>query len=381
MSLKYGFISTDDHVQEHPQVWTSRMSRAQWGDRIPHIERRADGGERWVVDGRQVDLAGVALAGGTMPDRAHEPQRWEDVPAMAYQPAARLAAMDVDGVDYSVLYPSIAGRAGETFGRITDPALELACVQAYNDFLVEEWAAVSPRFIPQCLIPLAPPDAAASEIRRAVAKGHRGVVMPSEPMLLRDVPHLNEPYYDPIWATCQELDVPVCFHSGASREIQFPPYDGFSSELAAALEAITHPVSSVLVLANFLFSQILHRYPKLNVIFAETTLAWGAYELELADHQYERQRLYTEGYALKPSELFRRQCHLTGWFDTAGLQTRDLLGVDKLLWCTNFPQTTSTWPESRHVIARCFQGIPDDARRQVLAGNAARLYKVPLQLH
>jgi predicted TIM-barrel fold metal-dependent hydrolase len=376
MELQYGFISADDHVQEHPEVWTTRMSKAQWGDRIPHLERQADGAESWVVDGKPVELRGVALAGAAMADRARNPQRWEEVPKVAYVPGERLKAMDVDGVDYSVLYPSVAGRAGETFGHLDDPALELACVQAYNDWLIEEWAACSPRFVPQCIVPLAPIDAAANEIRRSVAKGHRGVVLPPVPMMLRAVPHINEPVYDPIWATCQDLDVPVCFHSGSAREIEFPPYEGFTPEVASALEALTRPVSSVLVVANFLYSRILHRFPRLKVVFAETTLAWGAYELELADHQFERQRINTEGYDLKPSELFQRQCHLVGWFDVTGIKTRHHIGLDNILWSTNFPQTTSTWPESRRAIARCFDAVPERERRQVLADNAARLYKL-----
>jgi uncharacterized protein len=376
MELKHGFISVDDHVQEHPEVWTQRLSKAKWGDRIPHVERQADGSEMWVVDGQKIDLPGVALAGAAMPDRAREPQRWDEVPKVAYVPAERLTAMNVDGVDYSVLYPIVAGLAGETFGRLTDPELELACVQAYNDWLIEEWASVSPRFIPQCLVPLFPVEATVNEIKRAVAKGHRGVIYPAVPMMLRDVPHINEPVYDPIWATCQDLDVPVCFHAGATRAIQFPPYQGFSPELAAAMEAITRPVSSVLIVANFLYSRILFRFPKLKVVFAETSLAWGAYELELADHQFERQRLHTEGYDMLPSELFRRQCSLTGWFDKTGLQTRQYIGVDNLLWSTNFPQGTSTWPNTREVISRCFEGIPDNERRQVLTDNAAKLYKL-----
>jgi len=376
MTLEYGFISADDHAQEHPEVWTARMSKSRWGDRIPHLEELPDGSECWVVDGKKTDLRGVALAGAAMPDRARNPQRWEEVPKVAYVPAERLTAMDVDGVDCSVLYPSVAGRAGETFGRLDDPALELACVQAYNDWLIEEWAACSPRFVPQCIVPLAPIDAAVNEIKRAVAKGHRGVVLPPVPMMLRAVPHINEPVYDPIWAACQDLDVPVCFHSGAAREIEFPPYEGFTPEVAAALEALTRPVSSVLVVANFLYSRILHRFPRLKVVFAETTLAWGAYELELADHQFERQRINTEGYDLKPSELFQRQCHLVGWFDATGIKTRHHIGLDNILWSTNFPQTTSTWPESRRAIARCFDDVPDGERRQMLAGNAARLYKL-----
>lgn len=376
MELKHGFISADDHVQEHPEVWTKRMSKAKWGDRIPHVERQADGSERWLIDGKKADLRGVALAGAAMPDRAREPQRWADVPKVAYMPKERLAAMDVDGVDYSVLYPTVAGRAGEAFSTLTDTDLELACCEAYNDWLIEEWASVSPRFIPQCIIPMAPTDAAAKEIRRAVAKGHRGVVMPSVPMMIRKVPHINEADYDPIWAACEELNVPVCFHSGATREIQFPPYEAFSTELAAALEAITRPVSSVLIVANFLYSRILHRYPKLKVIFSETSLAWGAYELELADHQFERQRINTEGYDLKPSDLFKRNCHLVGWFDSTGIKTRQHLGLNTILWSTNFPQSTSTWPESHKSIERCFEGVPANERRQMLVDNTAKLYNL-----
>ena len=96
----------------------------------------------------------------------------------------------------------------------------------------------------------------------------------------------------------------------------------------------------------------------------------------VADHQFERQRLQKEGYTLSPSELFKRQCHLVGWFDSTGLKTRHHIGLDNLLWSTNFPQGTSTWPESRRAIARCFDGVPESERRRVLVDNAARLYKL-----
>src|SRR6266568_4138917 len=102
MDLRYGFVSVDDHVAEHPDVWTRRLDKGKWGDRIPHVERQPDGTERWCVDGQLLPLAGVASAGAAMPDRANEPQRWAEVPKAASQPAERLKAMDVDGVDYSV---------------------------------------------------------------------------------------------------------------------------------------------------------------------------------------------------------------------------------------------------------------------------------------
>jgi predicted TIM-barrel fold metal-dependent hydrolase len=376
LELQYGLISVDDHVQEHPEVWTQRMSRARWGDSIPHVVQQSDGTAGWVVDGQKLPLTGVGSVGAAMPDRAREPRRWDEVPRATYVPAERLQAMDIDGVDYSVLYPAVAGLAGETFARLTDPELELACVRAYNDWLIDEWTSVSPRFVPQCIVPLFPIAATVAEIRRAVARGHKGVVYPGVPMLLRDVPHINEPVYDPLWATCQELEVPLCFHAGASPQMQFPAYKDLSPGQATALAALTRPVSSVQLVANFLYSKILMRYPRLQVIFAETSLGWGAYEIETADHQFERQRLHLEGYDMKPSEMFHRQCYLVGWYDRSAVESRRYLGVDNILWCTNFPQATSTWPTTRDYLACSFQGVPDNERAKMLWSNAARLYRL-----
>src|SRR5688572_7919151 len=141
MMQNFEFISADDHVQEHPGVWTDRLSKRKWGGRVPQMLREQDGADGWYVDGRKLALTGAASAAAMECDRMEEPRRWEDVPAAAYVPAERLKAMDADHVAYSVLYPTIAGLAGETFGRSSDPAFELACVQAYNDWLIEEWAS------------------------------------------------------------------------------------------------------------------------------------------------------------------------------------------------------------------------------------------------
>ncbi len=370
------FISADDHVQEHPDLWTKRLSKAKWGERVPSLKRMADGSEAWIVDGQPIALRGVAMSGALMADRAVEPTSWEQVPAAAYDAKERLKAMDADGVDYSVLYPSVAGVAGETFGRLSDAALELACVQAYNDWLIEEWAGVSPRFIPQCIVPLFPAAAAVAEIKRAVALGHRGVIYPAIPAELREVPHINDEAYDLVWATCQDLGVPLCFHAGASQAIQVQPYEGYSDAIAGALRAITRPVSTVAVVVNLLISRILLRFPKLKIVLAESALGWGAYLLEYTDFQAKGDRLHLEGYELTPSEMFKRQCYVVGWYDRASLQTRHFIGNENILWSTNFPLSTSTWPNSRDAIARSFQAVPDNDRQKFLWRNAAQLYKI-----
>jgi predicted TIM-barrel fold metal-dependent hydrolase len=365
-------ISTVDHVVEQPEVWTQRLSKSKWGDRIPHIKHSSDEGDAWVVDGRSAPLSECAQVGAVMSDRADAPKRWEDVPQSAYLPAERLRAMDTDGVACSVLYPTLAGFSGEKFGALADPELALACVQAYNDWLAQEWAGASDRFIPQCLSPIWPVGAAVAEIERSVRKGHRGVVFPAVPMHLLDVPHMNSPEYDPIWATCQDLDVPLCFHAGSSTKLQFPVAPALSPELAAAMQAVTRTASAVFDLVNVLFSRILLRFPRLKVVFAESTIGWGTFLLEYADHQYEQDHCE---YELKPSAMFRRQCYLTAWYDPAKINARHI-GTDRIMWATNFPMANSTWPDSQAFVEKCMAGMSEDQRKQILWENAAKLYKL-----
>ena len=370
------FISVDEHVQEHPEVWTRRLSRAKWGGRIPHLAKNSNGKERWLIDGREIALAGVADCGAVMSQRTENPQRWADVPAAVHDPKERLKAMDAAGIDYAVLYPTVAGIGGQNFGRIEDGELELACVQAYNDWLLEEWAAVSPRFVPQCIVPLAPIESTVTEIRRCVANGHRGVIYPSIPMELRELPHINDAVYDPVWAVCQELGVPICFHAGASAKIQIPAYEGYAPATAAAIQAITRPASSVSVLVNLLISKILMRFPKLKIVLAESGLGWGAYLLEYTDFQATGDQLPQNGYDLMPSELFKRQCYLVGWYDRASLRVRDYIGTENILWSSQFPQATSTWPNTKEALVKSFAGVADADKQKILWQNAAQLYKI-----
>ena len=367
-----GFISVDDHVLEAPDLWTSRLSKDRWGDRIPRLEPNKDG-DRWVVDGEVLLGGRVARVGALMGDRNHEPERWEDVPAEAYEPRARLKAMDAGGIDYSVLFPMVAGMAGEAFGRLKDPELELACVQAYNDWLIEEWAQASDRFIPQCMVPISSPAATVAEIERAVAKGHKGVVFPALPMDLADVPHVGEADYDPVWAVCEELNVPLCLHAGSSPTLEYDPYLDLAPNLATALSAVTKPVSSVYVLGLYLFTRILLRHPKLRLVLAESALSWGLLYLEWADHQADHDGLANEGYELTPSEMFHRQCYLNAWYDKIA-PFAPYIGTGNILWSTNFPLATSTWPSTQETMARCFEGLSADEREQVLWKNAASIY-------
>ena len=369
-------ISADDHVIEPPDLWTSRVPD-RYGDRVPQIVQLDGGIERWTIDGRVSEEPRLAPTGALSENRFEEPQRWADVPKEAFDPAARLAAMDRDGVDVSVLYPAAAGIGGETLGVIADPELQIACVRAYNDWLLETWTAASPRFVPQCIVPVTSVEDARAEVERSLKNGHKGVVMAPFPWHINtDAPHLHEEDWDPLWRTVDEAGAPICFHSGTSQRNMLELYDRWDPATSRAFETVRRPVSSAMVVSSFVLSRIGERFPTLQVVFAAAGINWLCFQLELSDHEWGASKLVKEGMEIKPSELFNRQCHVTTWAEKAGMLQREFIGVDNIMWQSEFPMETSTWPESAAFIERICSDLPDEHREKVLAGNARRLYKL-----
>jgi len=154
------------------------------------------------------------------------------------------------------------------------------------------------------------------------------------------------------------------------------PGDAFKPNVAAAFGDVVRSVSSIAVVANFLLARVLDRFPKLKVVFAESSIGWGAYELQYADYQSAADGLPSEGYALKPSELFQRQCYFTCWYDQMSLRARRYLGSTNILWSSHFPLATSTWPETSRRLQSALSDVPEDEKRQIQWENAARLYSI-----
>lgn len=378
MPPPFNLVSADDHVQEPPDLWTKRLSKQKFGDKVPHVARQPNGVERWVVEGAVRNDLPLARAGALAADRLDDPKEWGQVPKAAYDPAERLKAMDRDGVATSVLYPSAAGLGGEVLGAIKDPALEVACVQAYNDWLLETWGKAGSRFVAQCLVPVASVQAATAEAKRAVARGHKGIVFPAAPWRINAAsPHLYDSVWDPFWAAVTDLGVPVCLHSGSVPPLMMDIYQGFSPAVARGFDMVRRPSSSGMIVSRFLFSGIAERFPKLKVVFSATGLDWVPFMLEVADHEWER--ICRKGEKplemdTQPSDIFHRQCYATTSFDNVGLRLRSVVGVSNIMWQSEFPLETSTFPESVATIEKHYKDMPEADRTLILSGNATRLY-------
>src|SRR5260370_27631474 len=157
------------------------MSQAKWGDLIPHVAVQADGKQRWVIEGQVRTTSSLAPTGALSKDRGTEPQVWSQVPPSVYDPHARLAAMDADGIDYSVLYPSAAGISGEAICAIKDIDLQVECARVYNDWIIDVWAAASSRFVPQAILPAGSVGAAGGQAPPARSPGPERPITTAQP--------------------------------------------------------------------------------------------------------------------------------------------------------------------------------------------------------
>jgi uncharacterized protein len=380
MEIKFGLFSCDSHAQLDRDAWTKRMSKAKWGDRIPQIVQVEHDGQmvdRWMVNGKVRDgwvcNCPAAMEGGV--ERGYYPKRWEEVPGIVFDPADRLKALDHDRVDGEVLFPNTPV---PNFGFFqSDAAFELACVQAHNDALAE-WREVSDRYVPLAIIPyISEIDVVVAEVERSVKKGHRGVVMLAEPSLTKKgLRRMNDPFWDRLWACCQDLNAPIHWHGSAGlvEQLSLPKWNGFTKREFHTVSTSRLCATPSQLIPNLIFSGILDRYPRLKWVCAETGLGWVNFVLEACDHEWERRHLWTEGIKNKPSDLFRRQIYVDFWYEKAGIELRDTVGVDNIMWESDYPHIAATYPRSWSFVERSLVGVPEAERQKLLYGNALKLY-------
>ncbi|MEE8518622.1 MAG: amidohydrolase family protein [Dehalococcoidia bacterium] len=376
MEIKFGLISADSHVVFDRNAIASRMSATKWGDRIPQVvEREVDGKlvHRWSVYGKtgRSDVANCpAVMGDPFPTY---PQRLEDVPKSAYDPLTRLQALDADGVDAEVLFPN---PPVATFLEYGDREFELEATRAYNDAL-SEWRTVSDRYLPLALVPyLSGPEEVAKEIERAVENGHHGINLLGQ--MPESLPHLADPHWYPIWDACAQLGVPVHFHGSANLRVgaSAREWSGYSPRQAHSAFTSTSAVTPAQIIPQLIFSGVTERFPGLTCVFAEAGIGGFNYVLAACDHEWETRHLWTEGIGTRPSETVRKQMYVNFWFEEQGIKLRHNIGIENIMWESDFPHVASFYPRSWESVERVLEGVPADDRRLLLYENAMRVYRI-----
>ncbi|MFD1812633.1 amidohydrolase family protein [Rhodococcus gannanensis] len=383
-------ISTDDHLIEHPRLWSDRLPKKflETGPRIIekemprsiHAGDNAHGkagtkiAEVWTYEGRIYPYIGLNAVAGKKPEEyGAEPTRYEDMIPGCFDPKARVLDMDIDGVQAGLSFPSFPRFAGTVFLEGDDRELALLSVKAWNDFHIDEWCATAPdRLIPLVIMPLWSVEECVKEVHRTAAKGAKAISFPENPVPL-GLPSFHTDHWDPFFSAVEEVGVPLTVHFGTSGK---PPLT--APEAPMAVMTALFGCNSMYATADLLFSPVFHRHPTLKVMLSEGGIGWVPYMLERMDAVWAKHRFYQNiNQSVRPSELFAK--HLFGCFieDDFGIANRYAVGIDNITWEGDYPHSDSNWPNSRKKVQDAMIDVPDDEVERMVETNARGLLDFP----
>ena len=364
---EFKLISADSHVSEPPDLWVERVEK-RYRDRAPRLAVNPPGrdGAYFLYEGYAPHPIGIGLAAGKSPQELAEfltKGTYADARPGGWDPAERLKDNAIDGVEADVLYTTLGFR----IFWLKDPGLQADCFRVYNDWLAQ-YVSYAPKLMAGlAMISLYDPKAGAQELERCAKMGLKGCMIWCSPP--EDQPYSSE-VYDPFWSAAQELHMPVSLHAitGMGLESQWDFKERYMR--ATVLPHEIERSFSVLI-----FSGVLDRFPELQIVSAENNCGWMPYYFQRMDRAFDRGR-FGAGFtlSLKPSEYFRRQMYCTYIDDYVGVANRQFIGVDRLMWSSDYPHQASSWPHSQEVVARDFKDATDDELFKITRGNVARLY-------
>jgi predicted TIM-barrel fold metal-dependent hydrolase len=401
-------ISVDDHVVEPPHVWQTWLPEKH-RERGPKVVRKRWGGfklkgggkyemeeddagqwgDAWVYDGeliyvhkRHVAIPQSAVidsgnGDGMSLDRTQLQMTaltYDDMIPGCWDRDARIADMALNWVDGSLPFPTFPRFCGQTFHENEDRELGLACVQAYNDWMVDEWCGPSGGAnIPLCIIPLWDPELAAQEVQRNADRGVRAVCFSELPTRLK-LPSIHSGYWDPVWQVCNDTATTVCMHVGSSSS---NPAAGPDSPAAVGVTLSFN--NSFASMTDWLFSGKLIQFPKLKLAYSEGQIGWIPYVLERADAvwahhdgwQHTRKKIPEP-----PSTYYYGRIYGCFTADRHGLKNLDEVGPDNICFETDYPHTDTTWPETKAYVEKMLAGYDDETAYKVLRGNAIKMLEL-----
>jgi predicted TIM-barrel fold metal-dependent hydrolase len=387
-------ISVDDHVVEPPDLWSARLP-ARYKDRGPRVvrdrarfsfkggnfsyEKGVEDGEWcdwWLYDDLVYPFPKLSAAIG-FDELDVTPTTFDEIRPGCWKQKERLEDMTANHVEASICFPNTLPRfCGQTFYEQGvkreggDPELARLCVEAYNDWMIDEWCAGEGRgrLIPLTMIPLWDPHLAADEIRRCAAKGSHAVAFSENPYPL-GLPSIHSGQWDPFLAACEETDTVVCMHIGSSSRM--PATSPDAPFIVSSTLTFQNAMGSML---DFIFSGTLERFSTLRIAYSEGQVGWMPYVLERADKLWAERSDNSFGTSLphKPSSYIPGRVYGCVFDDETGLRNRDAIGIDQICFETDYPHADSTFPHSKKVATDICAGAGLDATEtyKLLRGNA-----------
>ena len=369
---KNGFkiLDSDMHIMEPPDLWERYIDK-NYQDRAPRGITSTNVRDLRMAhpDGREW---GNQTTEGNRVDRGHNFQRNQNIygsyAERGWSSQAQLEAMDIEGIDMAVLYPTRGLRALVEPG--IEPPFAAAIARAYNDWLYDFCQADPLRLVGAGMIsPYDMNDAVSEATRCAKELGFRAVFLRSNPLVEEQ---WHGAYYEPLWDALEDLNLSLGFHesTGTGRK-----HIGERMEPNIMLRRVFgQPMEQMLALGSFCGGGVLARHPKLRVAYLEANCSWLPWLLWRLDEGWEREGdVWAPDLKMAPSDYFKRQCVVSVEPDEATVkQVIDYMGGKNVVFSTDYPHGDSRYPEAVNHFLKL--PITDDEKRSILWDNCANYY-------
>ena len=387
MARHYQCISADSHLDIRPERWTGRVPK-RWRERAPRTVTLANGDEGIIVENRAPRSPGATTITG-IPYEQHGLQKYWFAGPGTGAPEQRLWEQDQDGVDAEVLFTH--GSYPVFWRGISDDEAYKAVVRAYNEWLAEEYCAYSPnRLIAMGVIPDTGVNDAVEEMEYCAKAGLKGVNLHRFPSGRSYV----VPDDDRFWDAALDMKMPIASHTfgGTTRLgtkgplFVYPGNNVPNGERDPVTLLFRFAGDQPVAPLQMAMAGVFDRLPELRVYWAESQAGWLSYSYDQIDDNYERNRYWGERdfgikpTARRPSEYLRDNCLWGFMRDPWAVKCREEIGVDILLWGSDFAHATGNWPNSQDVIDETFVDVTEAERQTMLAGNAIEFFHLDVAL-
>ena len=386
MAQNYRYISADSHVEWPPDRWTHRVP-AQYKDRAPRRIKLPDGRDAVLIEGRPLRYSSTGLYGVGPAEKFNPAAMDYDGTPGTGSAEERLKTQEQDGIDAEILF----GPSDVRNTSIKDRKALIALIQAFNDCLAEEYCAVAPdRLIGIAFLPNIGAGDDIAEMQRCAKMGYKAVRLSTFPSG-KSYPTDED---DRFWAAAVDLNMPLAVHTGMSGRArgrggnmfkypkepagEWDPRIDFIERLSR--HAIHH--CGAVEMVQLVVAGVFERFPKLKIYWAENNIGWIPYFLEQMDHEYETNRHWAEQLfgvrplPRRPSEYLRENAYYGFFEDPVGLRRRHEVGVDHIMWSTDFPHEVTRWPNSIKVLERSLGEAPQEEKWKITAGNAIQFFNL-----
>ncbi|NRA35346.1 MAG: amidohydrolase [Polyangiaceae bacterium] len=365
----FKIIDCDQHVIEAPDIWEKWMP-AKFQDMAPKLVKDEDGGDAWQLGKHAEGLGLVAAMNQTPKTLKWTGTKYDEMHPGIYQPKGRLELMDQDGVHGAVFFPP--QRTMIYFMFQEDKEFSFEAMKAYNNFISDFCKTAPTRLKAVWQMPATGIEDAIAEARRAKEAGAVGLGLatwPSGEFILSEAD-------DKFWAVAEELNLPIQVHVGLTPPQYKTMRIGAKKGGPPQLVGFSTTMSRMPTLfAEFIFNGVFERFPKLKVVGGEVGSGWVPFFKQELDDRYRRNRYWCNvNLSMLPSDYYDRNCMVGLVSDQFGVQNCDAVGVDTMMWCSDFPHHITDWPHSRYLINSMSQGISAENKAKIFGGNAAKLY-------